>query len=97
MRGEITNVRTLAKLGAFGKPGNLGFYIYGKRRDGRTVPCKNKVLSDGTIQIWSTWFSDTAVEEDMTEFSKDEWSAIQGLPDAEQIALGNRIIRERGG
>lgn len=96
MRSDIRNIRTLAKGGAYGQSHSVGYYIYGKRQDGRTVPCKSEVQEDGSIQIWSDRIGQGHfVEQDMTEFTKEEWAAILSAPDAERIRLGNEILRKR--
>lgn len=96
MRSEIRNIRVVVKNGAFGNPDAVGFWIYGKRRDGRTVACKNEIQTDGGIQIWSSYSSDGPyMEEDLTEFSKDEWEKIRHAAGSEQIWVGNKILSSR--
>lgn len=80
MRSEIRNIQFLAKYGAFGNSEAMGFYVYGKRRDGRTVACKSEIQKDGSIQIYSEYAgSGQFAELDMTEFSETEWLSVKRL------------------
>ena len=91
MRSEIRSIRYLAKYGAFGNPEAMGFYIYGKRRDGRTVPCNSEVQAHGGIQIYSTYAGKGRfMEEDLTEFSSEEWSRVRSAGNG----LGARVCNE---
>ena len=96
MRSEIRNIKVVAKYGAFGNTDAMGIWIYGKRRDGKTVACKNEVQADGSIQIWSERFTNGPfLEEDMTEFSKEEWGRIGQAPSGEQSRIANEILKSR--
>ena len=96
MRSEIRNIKYIAKAGAFGNPDATGIYIYGKRRDGRTVPCKSEVQEDGGIQIYSQYPGpDIYMEEDMTEFSADEWKRIKAARGEAGPRLCNEILDNR--
>jgi len=96
VRSEIRNIRYIAKAGAFGNPDATGIYIYGKRRDGRTVPCKSEVQEDGGIQIYSQYPGpDIYMEEDMTEFSADEWKRVRGAHGDVGPRLCNEILDSR--
>ena len=98
MRSEIRNIRVVVKYGAFGNTDAMGFWIYGKRKDGKTVPCKNETQPDGSIQIWSERHTNGPyLEEDMTEFSKDEWDRIRGAQGRDQQRLANDILEKRFG
>jgi len=88
----------MAKGGAFGNNLAIGFYIYGKRRDGRTVACKNEVQIDGGIQIWSEYAAPGEgwdLLEDMTEFTLEEWARIQRAKGHEAIRICNEILDTR--
>ncbi len=90
MRSDIRNIQTLAKGGAFGRSEVMGFYVYGRRRDGRTVPCRLDTNPDGSVHVWSSYAGNGPVMiEDVTEFTKDEWDRIHGAHDA-----GRRICNE---
>ena len=96
MRSEIRNIRFLAKSGAFGRNDAVGFYIYGKRRDGRTVPCKSEIKDDGGIEIFSSYATDGPyMEEDMTEFSADEWHRVKAASGHAASRLCNEILDAR--
>ncbi|WP_143090066.1 hypothetical protein [Sphingomonas rubra] len=96
MRSEIRNIRYLAKSGAFGKPNATGLYIYGRRRDGRTVPCHSEVQPDGGIQIYSSYAgAGPYLEEDMTEFSAEEWARVRSADGASAARLCNEILDAR--
>ena len=93
MRSEIRNIRYIAKAGAFGNPDATGIYIYGKRRDGRTVPCKSEVQEDGGIHIYSQYPGpDIYMEEDMTEFSADEWKRVRSAGRISGPRICNEIL-----
>ena len=102
MRKEIRYIKVVAKYGAFGRSDAMGIYIYGKRRDGKTVPCKSEVQTDGNIQIWSSYHTGGQFcEEDMTGFSKEEWDLIRradgadGADGADATRIANQIIDKR--
>lgn len=96
MRSEIRNIRYLAKYGAFGNPDAMGFYIYGKRRDGRTVPCKSEVQADGGIQIYSSYAgTGEFAQQDLTEFSLEEWSRVRSGGDSLGARFCNEILDAR--
>lgn len=78
MRSDIRNIQYLAKGGAFGRSEAIGFYVYGKRRDGRTVPCRLEERPDGSVHVWSS-YSGTGPDllEDITEFTHEEWSRVR--------------------
>lgn len=98
MRGEIRNIRFVAKDGAFGNKLAIGLYIYGKRRDGRTVACKNELQADGGIQIWSDYAAPGEGWdwlEDMTEFTREEWARIQSAKDYDAVSICNEILDTR--
>lgn len=96
MRSEIRNIRYLAKYGAFGNSEAIGFYIYGKRRDGRTVPCKSEVQADGSIQIYSQYAGPGIyMIEDMTEFTRDEWAKVKSGQGWAGVRICNEILDSR--
>ena len=96
MRSDIRNIRYLAKFGAYGRGEAVGFYIYGKRRDGRTVPCKSEIQSDGSIQIFSSYaVKGPYLEEDMTEFTAEEWSRVRAAEGHVAARLCNQILDAR--
>jgi hypothetical protein len=95
VRSEIRNIKVVAKYGAFGNPDAMGVWIYGRRRDGRTVVCKNEIQADGSVKIWSDRPSDGPyLEQDMTEFTKDEWDRISSAG-SNQSRVANKILKER--
>ena len=86
----------MAKFGAFGKSEAVGFYIYGKRRDGRTVPCKSEVQADGSIQIYSQYAGPGIyMVEDMTEFTEEEWARVRSAHDWAAVRICNEILDAR--
>lgn len=96
MRSEIRNIRHIAKYGAFGNPNAIGIYIYGKRRDGRTVPCKSEFQEDGGIQIYSQYAgTGIYIEEDMTELTAEEWSRIKNAGGGSSVRICNEILKAR--
>lgn len=99
MRSEIRRIRTVAKAGAYGDPDKVGFYVYGTRPDGRTVPCNHKVRPDGSVVVWSTWRSPECergeVVECASEFTSAEWSEItEGVLDLESYRC-EQILKRR--
>lgn len=99
MRSEIRNIRMVAKDGAYGDSTKTGFWIYGRRPDGRTVPCKCRTLPDGRVVVFSTWKSPTCktgeVEECVSEFTPEEWRYVVTQPDEEAIYRSNRVLDSR--
>ncbi|WP_152414524.1 hypothetical protein [Blastomonas sp. AAP53] len=96
MRSDIRNVRFLAKYGAFGNPNAVGFYVYGKRRDGRTVACKTKTQENGSVIVFSTYFGlREYAEYDETEFTSDEWQNIKKAGNEYGAAICNKILDTR--
>lgn len=96
MRSDIRNIRYMAKSGAFGRSEAVGFYVYGKRRDGRTVPCKSTVDDDGGITIYSHYAgSGQFLEEDVTEFTAEEWSRVRGAVEGAAVRICNDILDGR--
>lgn len=96
MRHDIRDVRVIIKGGAFGNPNAYGHFVYGRRLDGRTVPCKHEMLDDGTVQIWFCRSTDgPELEEDMTKFSSAERKKITRAPEHEQKLVSNEILRNR--
>ena len=81
MRSEIRSIQTVSKAGAHGDPTKLGLYTYGKRPDGRTVPCHCEMRPDGSVVVWSTWHSPECkpgeVAECASEFTASEWREIE--------------------
>ena len=95
-RSDIRNVKVVCKYGAFGKANAQGFWIYGKRPDGKTVPCKNQRQADGSMLIWSERYDDGPyVIEDVTEFSASEWELIRKSKPHLQKIVGNKILDSR--
>lgn len=85
MRRQIRSIQTVAKSGAHGDPTKVGLYVYGKRPDGRTVPCHCDVRPDGSVVVWSTWRSPECepgeVAECASDFTASEWREIdEGHP-----------------
>lgn len=98
MRSEIRSIRPVYKNGAFGNPDAMGSYIYGKRRDGRTVACRSEEQPDGGMQIYSAYYTDGhGMEEDLTEFTKEEWVSIRSLRDYAAARRCNEILDAREG
>ena len=96
MRSDIRNIQHVCKYGAFGNTNAIGFWIYGKRRDGKTVACKNRNRPDGGIAIWSEYFDEKGeFAEDMTEFSGDEWRTIGSAEEFIKQRVGNTILDSR--
>lgn len=82
VRSQIRGIQTVAKSGAHGDPTKVGLYVYGKRPDGRTVPCHCDVRQDGSVVVSSTWRSPECkpgeVTECASEFTASEWREIEG-------------------
>ena len=96
MESDIRNIKVVCKYGAFGNPDKLGFWIYGKRRDRKTVACKNETQDDGGMLIWSQYSnSDGLFAHDVTEFSKEEWNKIRSTEGLFQKNVGNAILDAR--
>lgn len=96
MRGEIRNIKLVYKGGAFGNPDNVGFWVYGKRRDGRTVPCKHEVDQDGLVTIWSDRAGEgNFFEQDITEFTYAEWLTLLQADASATQRLANAILDQR--
>ncbi len=96
MRKEIRNIQHLAKAGAFGNTEAIGIYIYGRRRDGKTVPCRSEIQEDGSIQIYSSYSAGGPyLEEDMTELTAEEWSRIKSVNGFLAALICNEILDAR--
>ncbi len=95
MDSDIRSLQRVCKYGAFGNPDGQGFWIYGKRKDGKTVACKNKVTSDGGLIAWSDYFRGDEFVRDRTELTPEEWSKIKDLDGFEQKLACNKILDER--
>jgi hypothetical protein len=92
---DIRNIQRVCKNGAFGNSDTVGFWIYGKRKDGKTVACKNQQTEDGGLIIWSEYFHGDDVICDRTEFTPDEWSTIRKINGLEQKLVCNKILDKR--
>lgn len=96
MRSQIRSIRPVYKNGAFGNPNAMGSYIYGKRRDGRTVACRSEQQADGGMQIFSAYHTTgQEMEVDVTDFTADEWKSIRSLSDYAAARRCNEILDAR--
>ncbi len=95
MESDIRNIQWICKNGAFGNPDAIGFWIYGKRKDGKTVACKNKQTDGGGVIIWSEYFLGDEYVCNSTELSADEWSEIKKHTGYLQKRVGNEILDGR--
>jgi hypothetical protein len=99
MTSQIRSVRTLWKNGAYGDPSKEGFYVYGKRPDGKTVPCHHERRADGSVTVWSTWRSPSCKagerERCSSDFSASEWAQINMALDGLGSYLCNQILDRR--
>lgn len=95
MDSDIRNIQWICKYGAFGNPDAAGFWVYGKRKDGKTVACKNRATEDGGIIIWSEYFQGDDCVCDSTELSASEWSEIKKHTGYRQKQVANQILDSR--
>jgi hypothetical protein len=99
MTSQIRSVRTLLKNGAYGDRSKEGFYVYGKRPDGKTVPCHYELRADGSVIVWSTWRSPSCkpgeTERCSSEFSASEWEEINMELDGLGAYRCNQILDRR--
>lgn len=99
MKSEIRSIKIICKHGAYGNPNAVGFWTYGRRPDGRYVPCKTEVRRDGSVIIISHWRSPSCseheIEECATEFSAAEWGLLEKTPEKRQPSECDRILEER--
>lgn len=87
MKGEIRQIRTVIKEGAYGDPTKTGMWIYGYRPDGRTVACNRKKLKNGNQLISSRGWE--------TEFTAEEWHKVLFAESEDQIGVCNKILNMR--
>jgi hypothetical protein len=101
MRGQIRNIRQVARNGAHGDPTKEGVWTYGRRPDGRTVACRTKILPSGNVLVISTWRSPSCglaeFEECVSEFTAEEWRRILDASETEALWVCNRILDARNG
>src|SRR5665213_2195663 len=99
LRSEIRGIRTLWKYGAHGDPSKQGYYIYGTRPDGKTVPCHHEIHPDGSVEVWSTWRSPSCnpgeVAKCASEFSASEWRELSEGVDGLEPMRCEQILNRR--
>ena len=95
MDSDIRNIRQVCKYGAYGNADAVGFWIYGKRKDGRTVACKSKQTADGGLIVWSEYFVGDECVCDSTELTPLEWENIRKLDSYQQKLACNKILDGR--